>query len=114
MFPAGETVTRLRATSVTDGYGNEGVLSWDAPTELAIYHVGVEPRPSSENQRDARNAVTSGFTLYITDTAADVTPLDRMRVRGRVYQVQGEPALWRSPFTGWAPGLVVQVDRVEG
>jgi hypothetical protein len=73
----------------------------------------VEPRPSAEPVQDARNAVTSGFTLYMP-TGTTITATNRVRVRGAVYDVLGEPAEWRSPFTGWAPGVVVQVEKVEG
>ena len=113
-FPHGETVTRIRATPVLDPYSGEVTsLSWDVPDELNIEGVGVEPRPSTEPVQDARNAVVSAFTLY-TDINPDVTPSDRIRVRGVVYDVDGEVADWRNPFTGWAAGSVIQTKRVNG
>lgn len=115
VFPAGETVTVVTAGVVADPYSGESVESWaDADvSSVEVAGVGVEPRPSGEPVQDARNAVTSGFTLYMP---ADVTVAARNRVavRGVVYSVLGEPAVWRSPFTGWAPGVVVQVERTEG
>lgn len=113
MFTFGETVTRLRAGIATDPYSGEPVHSWTTPARLPINGVAVEPRPSGEPVQDARNAVMSGFTLYMP-RGADVTPADRVEVRGQVYAVLGEPADWRSPYTGWAPGVVVQVERVAG
>lgn len=112
-FPHGETVTVLTAGTVSDPYSGEDVANWDTPTEVDVPGVAVEPRPSQEPTQDARNAVTSGFTLYMPVTA-DVTAASRVTVRGDTYDVLGEPAAWRSPFTGWEPGLVVQVGRTEG
>jgi len=113
MFPHGETVTVLTAGAVTDPYSGEESADWSTPTEVDVPQVGVEPRPSDEPAQDARNAVTSGFTLYLP-ASAPVTAASRVRVRGGVYDVIGEPAAWLSPFTGWTPGIVVQVGRTNG
>jgi hypothetical protein len=113
-FPFGETIQRIRALPALDPYSDEvtGSIWVDAP-EVDIIGVGVEPRPSAEPLEDARNSVTSGFTLYMPYDS-DVTSADRVRVRGVVYEVEGEPSAWRSPFTGWAPGLVVQAFTKAG
>lgn len=111
-FPFGESVQVLSPVLTTDRYGDE-TEDWTTPTEVEVEGVAVEPRPSSEDHRDARNAVTSGFTLYMPATAV-VTPANKVRVRGRVYGVEGEPADWRNPYTGWTPGIVVQTTGVEG
>lgn len=103
-----ETVTRLRAGTTTDPYSGEEAADWTSPTEHDITTVApAEPRPSGEPVQEARNAVTSGFTLYLP-ADEDVTARDRMRVRGRVYDVLGDPALWLGA------GLVVQVGATEG
>lgn len=112
-FPHGESVDVLTAGTVTDPYSDEPVADWSTPTEVAVTGVAVEPRPSQEPVQDARNAVTSGFTLYMP-AGAEIGPQSRVRVRGEVYDVLGEPAEWVNPFTGWAPGIVVQVGRTEG
>lgn len=103
-----ETVTRLRAGTVADPYSGEESLDWETSTEMDIRTLApAEPRPSDEPVQDARNAVTSGFTLYLPETA-DVTAVDRMVVRENTYDVLGDPAGWLGA------GLVVQVGRVEG
>lgn len=103
-----ETVTRLRAATRTDRYG-ETIADWSlAADELPIRTLTpAEPRPSAEPMQDARNAVTSGWTLYLP-LDADVRSSDRVRVRGVAYAVLGQPARWI------AGGLVVQCDLVEG
>lgn len=113
-FPFGETVDVLTAQTTTDPYSTTTVLNWTAtPTEVSVDGVAVEPRPSTEPLRDARNAVVSGFTLYLPPGTV-ISPTNRVRVRGSVYQVLGEAAAWRHPFTGWEPGVIVQCERVEG
>jgi hypothetical protein len=109
----GETVTVLTAGTVADPYSDGTREDWTDPDERDVEGVAVEPRPSSEPVEDARNSVTSGYTLYFP--AGDpIGPQNRVRVRGHDYLVMGEPADWRSPFTGWQPGLVVQVERMVG
>lgn len=104
-----ETVVRLRpGPGGTDPYSGDPVTSWQTPTERPMTTLApAEPRPSGEPVQDARNAVTSGFTLYLSESE-DVTAGDRFRVRGDVYDVLGKPARWSGA------GLVVQVDRTEG
>lgn len=103
----------LTAGQVEDPYSGEPSTSWDEPTVVVVKGCGVEPRPSTEPVQDARNAVVSGFTLYLPADVA-VAAGSRVRVRGRVHEVLGEPAVWRSPITGWSPGTVIQTQRVEG
>lgn len=111
-FPYGEDVGILSPGTTTDPYSGEPTDDWSTTTEVTE-RAAVEPRPSTEPVQDARNAVTSGFTLYLPADST-VTARKKVGVRGKVYDVLGEPALWRSPFTGWEPGVVVQVGRVEG
>lgn len=112
MFPYGETVTVLAPVTSTDVYNNE-TDDWSVPVETTVEGVGVEPRPSSESHQDGRNATVSGFTLYCP-AGTVVTAKNRVRVRGDVYAVDGDPAVWVNPFTGWEPGVVVQTKRMEG
>lgn len=113
MFPHGESVTVLAAGVVSDPYSGQPAENWDAPTSTEVVGVAVEPRPSNEPVQDARNAVTSGFTLYLPP-GTEITARDRVQVRGDTYRVLGDPAEWRSPFSGWDAGIVVQVERTEG
>lgn len=113
-FPYGETVQVLTAGTTTDPYSGEETPSWEeTPTSVDVSGVAVEPRPSGEPLQDARNQVTSGFTLYMPPGTA-ITPQNRVSVRGVTYDVLGEAAVWINPFTGWEPGIVVQVERSEG
>ena len=113
MFAFGEDVVVLDPGASQDDYGND-VEDWSAPVEVAtIRGVGVEPRPAGESFTEDRNAVTSGFTLYMP-AGSSLKATQRVRVRGSVWSVLGSPAEWRNPFTGWEPGVVVQVGRTDG
>lgn len=100
-----EVVYRLRARQVADTYTED---PWDLADEEPMQTLApAEPRPSGEPVQDARNAVTSGYTLYLPESS-DVTSKDRMRVRDRTYDVLGEPAVWAGA------GMVVQCSAQEG
>jgi hypothetical protein len=114
-FPFGETVALITAGTVTDPYSDEDAESWadEDVSSVDVPGVGVEPRPSGEPLEDARNRVTSGFTLYFPPSVTP-TPFQRVVVRGKTYKILGETAVWKNPFTGWTPGNVVQCELVEG
>lgn len=113
MFPFGETVEILSPTPVTDPYSGDPTADWSDPISEFVDHVGVEPRPAPEATENARNATVDGFTLYFPPDVT-VTAQSRVVVRGVTYLVDGPPADWRNPFTGWTPGIVVQCKRTEG
>lgn len=113
-FPYGETVTRLRATAAVDAYSNTSeTTSWAAPSELEIDGCAFNPGVSSEPLDLARNAVVTRPEVY-APTGSDILAGDRLVVRGLTFEVVGDPGEYVSPFTGWNPGLVVRLERVEG
>lgn len=112
-FPFGETVTVLTAGTKTDRYSDQNAEDWGNPTEVAVDGVAVADGGSTEPLQDARNSVESDYDLYFpVDT--ELTRESRVRVRGQVCEVVGNPFLWRSPLTGWTPGLVVRAKFAEG
>jgi hypothetical protein len=114
MFPHGETITRLRGTATVDPYSTEPTgVSWTTPASLEIEGCGFNPGQSAEPLQVGRNAVTTQPEVY-APAGSDVLSGDRVVVRGKTYDVDGEPAGWRSPFTGWEPGLVIALKLTEG
>lgn len=110
----GETITRQRATAAVNVYSGESDgLDWDTPSTATISGVAVAPAGSSEPLEVGRSSVDTRLTLYLPH-GADVRPLDRVVVRGKTYEVQGERAEWTGPFTGWQAGSVVEVQKVDG
>ena len=132
MFPFGETVTfESLSTSTTDAHGNP-VETYDAPVDIP--GCGFDPGGTVETYTPGRDAVVSsprvfipsgvfvyeGPDLFILDVSGDtgarygVNARDRVTVRGILYEVKGDPADWVNPFTGWAPGGVLNLERVAG
>lgn len=105
----GESVVRLRAAASTDTYGDE---ARGAETSKTFTGVAVAPRYSTE-ANDNRSAVIVGLTLYFP-AGSDVLSTDRWRVRGAVYETDGDAASWVNPFTSVNHGLEVAVKRVTG
>lgn len=113
-FTHGETVTRQRGMAVTDPYsGTASGIDWTTPNELTIDGCGFNPGDSSEPVQTARGAVVTTPEVY-APADADVLPGDRLVVRGYTFEVDGRPKRWISPFTGWAPGLVIALKEVDG
>jgi len=113
MFVYGETVTRLRATLVVDPYSGEATEEdWSSPDEVD-YIAGVGPGGSAEPLSADRRSVESDYDVFLPP-GADVTARDRLRIRGRVCQVDGDPFDWLNPFTGWTPGTVARASVQEG
>jgi hypothetical protein len=113
-LPFGEQIIRLRATPAADPYsGVIDQLDWSTPSRLVIDGCGVAPTSSTEPLRDNRSEVISRIDIYVP-YGADIRALDRLVVAGVTWHVDGDPAAWRSPLTGWAPGAVVSCTRVEG
>jgi hypothetical protein len=108
-FTHGETVTILHpAASGTDEYGGAATTTWTAED---VPNCGVEPRFSTEDNVN-QSTVAVGLTVFLPPDAL-VETTARLIVRDVEYEVIGEPADWRSPFTGWRPGLSVALERAQ-
>lgn len=110
IFPHGETATIIRAPLADDGYGNKA-RDWSNSTRIESPGWGFAPRPGDETATAGSQGVIVGLTGY-GPPGADVLPTDRVEVRGEVYEVVGEVGEWRSPLTGWEPGVEVALRRV--
>lgn len=115
-FPYGQTVVRLRAPLVEDRYGSM-IRDWsdpDAIERLTYTGVGVAPRFRDEDLAAGRQGIVTGLALYLLLSDVDIHPHDRLELGEDVYEVVGEIANWCNPFTGWYPGVVVNIERMEG
>lgn len=111
MYPAGKTITILRgAPGGFDAYGDP-VASTVA--RIDVPGCAIVPRYSSEPTERGRNGVIIGLSAYVP-ASAGITHTDRVEIDGVAYLVEGEPALWSSPFTGWTPGVEVALKRAVG
>lgn len=107
----GEIVTILRAGAPTvDRYGNE---TPGVDTRTDVDGCAVAPRLAGDATAQGRQGVIVGTTVYFP-AGTDVRATDRLEVRSELHTILGDPGLWRSPFTGWEPGIEVATQRVEG
>jgi hypothetical protein len=104
-YPYGVTVVVQRAT--TDRFGDRTYVDDHVLTDCAI-----APRESTEATGD-RATVIVGVSLYAPH-GADIRPTDRLILPDGAYQVVGQPFDYVNPFTGWAPGVEVALERVVG
>jgi hypothetical protein len=114
-LPHGETVTIVRPGPPTqDEYGNDVP---GAPTEIAVPGCGVAPRDGnsagSNELTQARDTVIVGLTLY-APAGTDLRATDQVRVDGDLYEVQGRPGSFRSPFTGSSGPVEAALQLVTG
>ena len=111
----GETVTVLRpGPAAQDAYGNDVP---GTPTEIPVLGCAVAPRDGTgagaNEIVDARDTVITGLTLW-APYGTDIRATDRIRVAGIVYEVDGQPGSFRSPFTGSTGPVVAALELVTG
>lgn len=111
MFANGVTVVIVRKSpGGTDVYGDP-VTSSTSRTDLP--GCGVAPRYSSEPTDRGRQGVIVGLSLY-PPASSGLLFTDQIEVSGVLYDIDGSAGVWRSPFTGWAPGDEVALRRAQG
>jgi hypothetical protein len=81
-------------------------------TESAWGPCAVAPRFATESADSRVAPVVVGLVVY--GPAVELDSDDLLVINGLEYAVDGLPAEWTSPFTGWAPGVEVPVRRVAG
>lgn len=106
LFPAGETVTvhHVGPSSTTDRWGNPlpGAATDETVPGCAVWQTAGNELLSGQDRTVTRMRV-------VLDPAVAVAVADEVTARGTRYLVDGEPARYRSPFTG---AEVLQVDLV--
>ncbi len=108
-FPFGDTVILHRLVPAgRDEYGVTVRVDQPVTLERCATWAG----PSSE-RTDNQTQVTVDRTVVLP-AGTTVLATDEVTVRGQRYTVVGQPADDRSPFTGWAPGVVVELRKVSG
>lgn len=83
---------------------------------VGTFHIGgcvFAPRSSSEDN-DRSTTVVADADLY-TPATAGIEASDEIEFDdGTVYQVDGRPEQWESPWGGWNPPDVVALKRIAG
>lgn len=107
----GQTVTVLRSTP--GGYDADGDPVTSTTAEHDIEGCAVAPRTSEPVDGRGRQGVIVGLTLY-APAGADLLHTDQVRIDGVVYEIDGEPGVWRSPYSDTVAGIEVALARGEG
>lgn len=104
-----QTVTRLRATSGSDEYHNDGE-DWSEPNELELTGCSVQPGGGGQYD-DSRSAITTLFTVW-TPLGSDVLDTDRIRYAGTDYAIDGSVDRWEVGAS--LDHLVIRLKAVKG
>lgn len=91
---ANQTVTRLRGTPGTDGYGDSRI-DWTSPARVSITGCSFQPQQGQEFLTD-RSAVVSRWQWFGPEDA-DVKSSDRLEVDGTAYDIDGSVQVWTDP-----------------
>jgi hypothetical protein len=108
-FQFGETVTVFRrVVSGRDQYGN------DVYTDVSTTYPRIPVwQGGSTEDTQGQDMVTTSKTMLLP-VGAGAAPIDHIMINGDDYEVIGEPEAPVSPWSGTAPGIVVQMRRVTG
>lgn len=112
-FPHGETVTIIRRPARDrTGDPESGANVSHTIEKCGIAWSSGSSAPGSTENTDRRETVESTVTLYCP-AGSDIVATDLVELPdGDQYRVVGKPARWKSPFTGWEPGVVVSLKAV--
>ena len=111
-FPTGETVSfEVLSVGAVDAHGNP-VESYATP--VSVDGWAFDAGGTVEQFGPGRDAVISSPRLLRGSDDFVPSSRDRCTVRGVVFEVDGDPGVWRSPFTSWIPGISVPLRRVSG
>jgi len=101
-----ETVVRLRSSGTPPRHGAPAPVA-----ETVITRCILIPRTSSEDQERA-DTVIVGYTL-VAPPGTDLVATDRVRARGVMWEIDGEPGDYRS-LSGVRRQLIAALRRVRG
>lgn len=101
-----ESITQIRRSSTSvDSYGQPVYVTTTSTVEAI-----VSARVSGTNFDADAIVVTDGLTIYLP-SGHDIEDDDKFVIRGKTYEIDGEPFDWRDGLSSWAPGTVVNLQR---
>jgi hypothetical protein len=115
-FAYGETVTLVKTAidPVPDDYGNDVLTK----TNVTVPNCATWPRTAgnqmfTSEHMQGGDQVVVGLTL-VMPPGTPVESTDQVIVRGDLYDVDGEPGIHGSPFTGFQAGIEMALKRAKG
>lgn len=107
----GEQVQHVR--KVMTGRNAHGQPIYEDQVQPPIYGASLQGIDTTEPNDGMSFRVTTDMILYVPP-GTNVLALDKMTVRGKTYEVQGEAVGQVSAFTGTAAHLPVKLKRITG
>ncbi|MFJ7998941.1 hypothetical protein ACIQ7D_17595 [Streptomyces sp. NPDC096310] len=116
-YPYGETV-RIVRIGESSGRDPRGQPLPGLDESFDVHGCVVTPRAETPQvggpEQQGRDTVIVGYTVYAPPRTG-VRTTDRVRIRGEVCEITGQPGDWgRSPFTGTRGVVQFAADRVTG
>jgi hypothetical protein len=105
-YALGETVTVNRVS--IDAHGNKTTNSTHTIAACAVW-----PSIGKEIISPNMDVVEFSMTVFMPP-GSDILSTDEVVVRGTTYRVSGQPALHKSPFTGYQAGIEVLLQASAG
>lgn len=104
------TVT-LVTTTVTgqDDYGKDILSTVETPSPGWV----VWPVTQGSEATQGQDIITDTL-VGIAPPGTVVSAVDRVKFNGKTYEIQGNPWSWMNPFTGWEPGVQIDMKAVTG
>lgn len=115
IMPVLQEITRRRAALVADPYDPESTVEdWEHPDQVTL-HGYVSSQASTEQTDPVRSQLITTKQLVVPDPTADIRRGDLILTEdGGRYRVQGIPTRDMSPFTGWQPTVVANLEEDKG
>lgn len=108
----------LSPTLETSDYSNRPTLSWSNPTVTHYSGVVIYAGTAVEDPGAATPYLAIDKLTAIFPYGSPVKRTDRVRVLAGpyagTYDVDGRPAHWRTPWSGWEAGTEVRLTEVAG
>ena len=104
-----QSITRIRPGTKTER--GSTVQDWSNANELVIPECSVQPASTGLSQDGRVLGVYDGLTIYAPENA-DVKAGDRIRYRGEVYTINGDPLIW--PGAARMQHMQINVQRWRG
>lgn len=114
-FPNGDTVTILRSGG-RDKYGDTSYVESHEIHNVGIHYSDGRKVKSNddESEVDNRDTFITEITLYCP-IGSDILVTDKVELPdGSLCRVARKPLPFKSPLTGWSPGISVNVRLIEG
>ena len=96
--------------SGTDAHGNE-IETWATAVDLGIY--AYDPGGTSEPIIPGHDRVITTPTIFVP-SASILSPRDRVTVRGKPFEVDGDTLDFRNPYDSAMNGNAINLRAVTG